>query len=85
MGPGQANSGMAETQAFATASDTDSYNQDRITDFKITFYDERFSSDVIFKELRKNSLSITKIKKKLNHLSASYILQGFLDIANISK
>ena len=56
-----------------------------ITDIKITFYDERFSSDVIFKELRKNSLSITKIKKKLNHLSASYILQGFLDIANISK
>ena len=53
-----------------------------ITDFKITFYDERFSSDVIFKELRKNSLSITKIKKKLNHLAASYILQGFLDIAN---
>ena len=56
-----------------------------ITDIKITFYDERFSSDVIFKELRKNSLSITKIKKKINHLSASYILQGFLDIANISK
>ena len=52
---------------------------------KIMLYDERFSSDVIFKELRKNSLSITKIKKKLNHLSASYILQGFLDIANISK
>ena len=53
-----------------------------ITDIKITFYDERFSSDVIFKELRKNSLSITKIKKKLNHLAASYILQGFLDKAN---
>ena len=56
-----------------------------ITDIKITFYDERFSSDVIFKELRKNSLSITKIKKKLNHLAASYILQGFLDSANINK
>ena len=35
VGPGQANSGSAETQAFATAADTDSYNQDRITDFSI--------------------------------------------------
>ena len=34
-GPGQANSGSASTQAFATAADTDSYNQDRITDFAI--------------------------------------------------
>ena len=58
---------------------------EEITDFKITFYDERFSSDVIFKELRKNSFSVTKIKKKINHLAASYILQGFLDLANIRK
>ena len=35
VGPGQANSGSAETQSFATAADTDSYNQDRITDFSI--------------------------------------------------
>ena len=35
VGPGQANSGSAETQSFATAADTDSYNQDRITDFAI--------------------------------------------------
>ena len=49
---------------------------------KVTFYDERYSSDVIFKELRKNSLSISKIKKKINHLAASYILQGFLDAAS---
>ena len=34
-GPGQANSGSGATQAFATAADTDSYNQDRITDFSI--------------------------------------------------
>ena len=34
-GPGQANSGLAETQSFATTADTDSYNQDRITDFAI--------------------------------------------------
>ena len=36
VGPGQANSGSAETQSFATAADTDSYNQDRITDFSIS-------------------------------------------------
>ena len=35
VGPGQANSDQAATQAFATAADTDSYNQDRITDFSI--------------------------------------------------
>ena len=46
---------------------------------KITFYDERFSSDVIFKELRKNNNSISKIKKKLDQQAAAYILQGFLD------
>ena len=52
---------------------------EKITKINITFFDERFSSDIVFKELRKGSLSISKIKKKLNHLAASYILQGFLD------
>ena len=46
---------------------------------KITYFDERFSSDVIFKELRKNHYSISKIKKKLDQQAAAYILQGFLD------
>jgi len=46
---------------------------------KIMLYDERFSSDVIFKELRKNHHSISKIKKKLDQQAAAYILQGFLD------
>lgn len=46
---------------------------------KIMLYDERFSSDVIFKELRKNHTSISKIKKKLDQQAAAYILQGFLD------
>ena len=46
---------------------------------KIMLYDERFSSDVIFKELRKNHNSISKIKKKLDQQAAAYILQGFLD------
>ena len=48
-------------------------------EIKITFYDERFSSDVIFKELRKNHNSIPKIKKKLDQQAAAYMLQGFLD------
>ncbi len=52
-------------------------------DLKITFYDERYSSDVIYKLLRKSSLSSTKIKKKINHFAASYILQGFLDAAKM--
>ena len=50
-------------------------------DIKIAFQDERYSSDVIYKELRKNSISNTKIKKKIDQMAASYILQGFLDNA----
>ena len=45
----------------------------------LNFFDERFSSDIVFKEFRKGGLSISKINKKINHLAASYILQGFLD------
>ena len=43
------------------------------------FWDERFSTDVIFKEMRKADISKTKIKDKLDQQSASYILQGYLD------
>lgn len=42
-------------------------------------WDERFSSDVIFKEMRKSDMSKKKIKNKLDQQSASYILQGYLD------
>ena len=49
---------------------------------KIAFQDERYSSDVIYKELRKNLISKNKIKKKIDQMAASYILQGFLDSAN---
>ncbi len=45
----------------------------------IEFWDERYSSDVIFKEMRKSDFSATKIKKKLDQQSAAYILQGYLD------
>ena len=44
-----------------------------------TFWDERFSSDVIFKELRKSQMSKSRIKKKLDQQSAAYILQGYLN------
>ena len=56
-------------------------NEELISFFKIpsVFWDERFSSDVIFKELRKSNMSKNKIKKKLDQQSASYILQGYLD------
>ena len=45
----------------------------------VEFWDERYSSDIIFKELRKSDFSSTKIKKKLDQQSAAYILQGYLD------
>ena len=46
---------------------------------KFEFWDERYSSDIIFKEMRKSDISTTKIKKKLDQQSAAYILQGYLD------
>ena len=57
------------------------FNEDLIKFFRLpsVFWDERFSSDVIFKELKKSQLSKNKIKKKLDQQSASYILQGYLD------
>ena len=45
----------------------------------VEFWDERYSSDIIFKEMRRSDLSTTKIKKKLDQQSAAYILQGYLD------
>ena len=57
------------------------FNEELLNFFKLpsVFWDERFSSDVVFKELRKSQMSKTKIKKKLDQQSASYILQGYLD------
>ena len=45
----------------------------------IDYFDERFSSDVIFKEMRKAKLSRSKIKKKIDQQAAAYILQGYLE------
>ena len=57
------------------------FNKDLITFFKLpsVFWDERFSSDVIFKEMRRSNMSKNKIKNKLDQQSASYILQGYLE------
>ena len=57
------------------------FNKELINFFKIpsVFWDERFSSDVIFKEMRKSNMSKNKIKNKLDQQSASYILQGYLE------
>ena len=48
-------------------------------DMPIDYFDERFSSDVIFKEMRKANLSRSKIKKKIDQQAAAYILQGYLE------
>ena len=48
-------------------------------DLPSVFWDERFTSDVIFREMRKSKMSKNRIKKKLDQQSASYILQGYLD------
>ena len=45
----------------------------------VEYWDERYSSDIIFKEMRNSDISATKIKKKLDQQSAAYILQGYLD------
>ena len=57
------------------------FNNELSSYFKLptVLWDERFSSDVIFKEMRKANFSKTKIKSKLDQQSASYILQGYLD------
>ena len=48
------------------------------------FWDERYSSDIIFKTMRADSKSVKKIKKKIDQQAASYILQGFLDNAKFN-
>ncbi|MFL2510642.1 MAG: Holliday junction resolvase RuvX [Alphaproteobacteria bacterium] len=57
------------------------FNKELINFFNLpsVFWDERFSTDVIFKEMRKSDMSKTKIKNKLDQQSASYILQGYLE------
>ena len=57
------------------------FNKELINFFKLpsVFWDERFSSDVIFKEMKKSNMSTNKIKNKLDQQSASYILQGYLE------
>ena len=55
-----------------------------LKEINIELYDERFSSDIIFKTFRKVSQSSTKIKKKIDQQAAAYILQGFLDNAKIN-
>ena len=57
------------------------FNQEIIDFFSLpsVFWDERFSSDIIFKEMRRSNMSKNKIKNKLDQQSASYILQGYLE------
>ena len=57
------------------------FNKELINFFKLSsvYWDERFSSDIIFKEMRRSNMSKNKIKNKLDQQSASYILQGYLE------
>ena len=57
------------------------FNKELIDFFNLpsVFWDERFSSDIIFKEMRRSNMSKNKIKDKLDQQSASYILQGYLE------
>ena len=57
------------------------FNKELIDFFSLpsVFWDERFSSDIIFKEMRRSNMSKNKIKNKLDQQSASYILQGYLE------
>ena len=57
------------------------FNKELVDFFSLpsVFWDERFSSDVIFKEMRRSNMSKNKIKNKLDQQSASYILQGYLE------
>ena len=57
------------------------FNKELIDFFSLpsVFWDERFSSDVIFKEMKRSNMSKNKIKNKLDQQSASYILQGYLE------
>ena len=57
------------------------FNKELVDFFRLpsVFWDERFSSDIIFKEMRKSNMSKNKIKIKLDQQSASYILQGYLE------
>jgi len=50
----------------------------------VALYDERYSSDIVFKTMRTDSKSIKQIKKKIDQQAASYILQGFLDNAKFN-
>ena len=54
-----------------------------LKNINIELYDERFSSDIIFKTF-KETQSAKKIKKKIDQQAAAYILQGFLDNAKIN-
>lgn len=56
-----------------------------LKEINIELYDERFSSDIIFKTFRKDLQSTSKIKKKINQQAAAYILQGFLDKNKINN
>ena len=74
---------LEKFKSFVAKDSVKSYKQLK-KDIEVTFYDERYSSDVVYKELRKNAIPRSKINKKIDQMAASYILQGFLDNARFA-
>ena len=54
----------------------------KLTNFlslNIFLQDERFSTDVVVREMKERNYSNKKVKKYVNDAAAAYILQGFID------
>lgn len=51
----------------------------------ITLWDERLSTEAVFKSISELNISNSKKRKKIDENAASYILQGFLDFFQKNK
>jgi len=51
----------------------------------ITLWDERLSTEAVFKSISDLNISNSKKRKKIDEKAASYILQGFLDFFQKNK
>ena len=75
--------GTIGPKAQSSNSLADNLNKD--TDLPILLWDERLSTAVVEKMLISADISRNKRKKNIDKLAASYILQGFLDLASKFK
>ena len=75
--------GTIGPKAQSSNSLADNLNKD--TNLPILLWDERLSTTVVEKMLISADISRNKRKKNIDKLAASYILQGFLDLASKLK